>query len=186
MQRSIHDMPWRTPHETKATKAARIDRGVIRLTNVPTANDRAGIFSSPITDPTTGRPFLNNTLPQGRIDPVAAAITGLPNVVGDPSGPKTVDQWFNIAAFAAPAQFTFGNAGTGILVGPGYFNLDLGIHRNFPIRERLTLSYRAELFNSFNRANFGVPNSSIGNPQAGQISGTSAARIVQMALKLVF
>ena len=112
-----------------------------------------------------------------------------PNRLSDgnlPSGQRTINQWFNIAAFAAPAQFTFGNAGTGILVGPGYFNVDLGIHRNFPINERLTLSYRAELFNSFNRANFGVPNSAIGNPQAGQISGTSAARIIQMALKIVF
>jgi hypothetical protein len=42
------------------------------------------------------------------------------------------------------------------------------------------------LFNAFNRANFAVPNSVIGNPQAGQISGTSAARIIQMAVKVVF
>jgi hypothetical protein len=112
-----------------------------------------------------------------------------PNRISDgnlPSGERTINRWFNLAAFAAPAQFTFGNAGTGILVGPGYFNVDLGIHRNFPIKERLTLSYRAELFNAFNRANFGVPNSVIGNPQAGQISSTSAARIIQMAVKLIF
>jgi len=112
-----------------------------------------------------------------------------PNRLADgnlPSGQRTINRWFNIDAFAAPAQFTFGNAGTGILVGPGYFNVDLGIHRNFPVKERLTLSYRAELFNAFNRANFGAPNSVIGNPQAGQISGTSAARIIQMAVKLIF
>ena len=84
-----------------------------------------------------------------------------PNRIADgnlPSGQRTIDHWFNIAAFTAPAQYTFGNAGTGILVGPGYFNVDLGIHRNFPIRERLTLSYRCEMFNAFNRANFGLPN----------------------------
>ena len=112
-----------------------------------------------------------------------------PNRLSDgnlPTGQRTINQWFNVGAFAAPAQYTFGNSGTGVLVGPGYFNVDLGIHRNFPIRERFTLSYRCEMFNAFNRANFGLPNAAIGNAQAGQISGTGAARIVQMALKLVF
>ena len=71
-------------------------------------------------------------------------------------------------------------------MGPGYFNVDLGIHRNFPIRERVTLSVRGEMFNAFNRANFGTPNANIGNVQAGQISGTGPARVVQLAAKLVF
>jgi hypothetical protein len=48
------------------------------------------------------------------------------------------------------------------------------------------VSYRGEMFNSFNRANFSVPNSSIGSPSAGQISGTGPARVIQMALKVVF
>jgi hypothetical protein len=103
-----------------------------------------------------------------------------------PGSQRTINQWFNIAAFTAPAQYTFGNSGTGVLVGPGYFNVDVGIHRNFPIKERLMLSYRCEMFNAFNRANFGLPNAVIGSAQAGQISGTSAARILQMALKVVF
>jgi outer membrane receptor protein involved in Fe transport len=112
-----------------------------------------------------------------------------PNRVGDgnlASGQQTIDKWFNLAAFISPPQFSFGNSGTGILVGPGYFNVDLGIHRNFPIRERLAVSYRCEMFNSFNRANFNPPNASIGNAQAGQISGTGPARVLQMALKIIF
>ena len=74
-----------------------------------------------------------------------------------PSGQRTIDNWYNLAAFVPPAQFTFENAGTGILVGPGTFNVDLGIHRDFPSAERFTLSYRCEMFNAFNRANFGPP-----------------------------
>jgi hypothetical protein len=112
-----------------------------------------------------------------------------PNRIADgnlPTGRRTIDHWFDTAAFVAPSQYTFGNAGTGILVGPGFFNVDLGIHRNFPIRERYTVSYRGEMFNSFNRANFSVPNSSIGSPSAGQISGTGPARVIQMALKVIF
>ena len=42
------------------------------------------------------------------------------------------------------------------------------------------------MFNTFNHPNFGDPNAAIGNALAGQISGTSAARIMQMALKLTF
>jgi len=103
-----------------------------------------------------------------------------------PVGERTIDRWFDIAAFPSPAQFAFGNAGRGILEGPGYFNVDLGIHRNFKITERYELSFRWEMFNAFNRPNFDVPNANIGSSVAGQVSGTAPARVMQAALKLVF
>jgi len=112
-----------------------------------------------------------------------------PNRLADGNLPKdqrTIDRWFDLAAFANPAQFTFGNAGRGILVGPGNFNVDAGIHRQFALREGWRLTFRWEMFNAFNRANFGTPNAAIGNAQVGQISGTAPARIQQAALKLVF
>src|SRR5438477_1624887 len=58
-------------------EGTRITRGVTRITRVPTADERAGIFSAAVRDPLTGLPFANNTIPQGRIDPYAAAIIGL-------------------------------------------------------------------------------------------------------------
>jgi hypothetical protein len=73
-----------------------------------------------------------------------------------------------------------------VLAGPGYFNVDAGIHRNFRITERMKMSFRWELFNTFNRANFTNPNAQIGGSSAGVISGTQAARIMQAALKLTF
>ncbi len=103
-----------------------------------------------------------------------------------PVDQRSIDNWFNLAAFRSAAQYTFGNAGRGILVGPGNFNVDLGVHRNFSIRERFRLTYRWEMFNAFNRANFNDPNAVIGSVQAGQISGTAPARTMQMALKLIF
>lgn len=103
-----------------------------------------------------------------------------------PAGQRTIDRWFDIGAFVTPRQFTFGNSGTFVLEGPGYFNTDLGIHRNFRFTERTALSFRWELFNSFNRANFNNPNASIGTASAGQISGTLPARIMQIGLKLQF
>lgn len=103
-----------------------------------------------------------------------------------PVDERTIERWFDIGAFATPAQFNFGNAGRGILVGPGNFNVDAGVHRNFRFSEQWRLSFRWELFNAFNRANFGIPNATIGGPVVGQISGTSAARIMQLAMKLSF
>ena len=58
-------------------EGTRITRGVTRLTRVPTADERAGIFTSAVRDPLTGLPFANNQIPQNRIDPVAAAIIAL-------------------------------------------------------------------------------------------------------------
>ncbi len=58
-------------------EATRIARGVSRLTRVPTAAERAGVFSATVRDPLTGVAFDNNTIPAGRIDPYAAAILAL-------------------------------------------------------------------------------------------------------------
>jgi hypothetical protein len=115
--------------------------------------------------------------------------TQRPNRVGSgylPGGQQTIDQWFDPTAFVAPAQFTFGNSGTGILTGPSYFNVDLGLVRHFSIMERFGLDLRGEWFNAFNHANFNSPNASIGTAQAGVISSTFPARIIQLAAKVTF
>ena len=112
-----------------------------------------------------------------------------PNRITDGNLPKderTISRWYDVQAFAVPAQFTFGNSAKNVIEGPGYFNLDTGIHRNFNIGERYRLTYRWEMFNAFNRANFNNPNASTGSNNAGLISGTRSARIMQMALKLTF
>jgi len=127
---------------------------------------------------------VSNSL--GGISPAPAE---RPNLIGTPNLPsdqRTIDHWFSVAAFQIPTQFTFGNAGVGILEGPGYFNLDTGLHRTFPIRESLKLTFRWEMFNAFNHSNFQNPNASIGAATAGIISATYPSRVMQMALKLNF
>jgi hypothetical protein len=99
---------------------------------------------------------------------------------------RSIDRWFDLSAFSTPAQFTYGNSAQGILVGPSNFNVDLGVHRNFQFSDRWKASFRWEMFNAMNHPNFATPNASIGNPTAGQISSTAAARIMQLALKLNF
>jgi hypothetical protein len=108
-----------------------------------------------------------------------------PNVL--PAGQtRSIYDWFNVAAFSVPAQYTFGNSGNGIILGPGYFNVDLGVHREFPIKERMKLTFRWEMFNSFNHTNFNNPNATIGSAPAGTISSSLPARSMQFAMKLVF
>jgi len=139
----------------------------------------------------TGYSFnpTNSTSVSNSIGAPTLAPTERPNRLRDgnlPNDQQTIDRWFDPSAFAIPAQFTFGNSGRNVLEGPGYFNVDMGVHRNFQVRESVRLIYRWEMFNSLNRANFNNPNASIGNSTAGQISGTRPARIMQMALKLTF
>jgi hypothetical protein len=58
-------------------EGTRINRGVTRVTRVPTLAERAGTFTTAVRDPLTGQPFADNQIPASRIDPRAAAILGL-------------------------------------------------------------------------------------------------------------
>jgi hypothetical protein len=113
--------------------------------------------------------------------------SGRANVVGDWHVPNQGEnEWFNPAAFAAPAPFTFGNLGRNALFGPGTWNVDAGLFKNFKFFERFTLQFRGELFNLFNHPNLGTPNANISYPGAGQIVSFGDPRTVQFGLKLSF
>jgi Carboxypeptidase regulatory-like domain/TonB dependent receptor len=112
-----------------------------------------------------------------------------PNLVGDPnSGPHTVTQWFNTAAFAPQPANQIGNVGRNTMFGPPLRNLDFSLLKDFAPVERIKLQFRAEIFNILNHPNFGVPGNSLGNATFGVISDTANAlpRNIQFALKLIF
>ncbi|MCG3163646.1 MAG: hypothetical protein JMDDDDMK_05087 [Acidobacteria bacterium] len=114
-----------------------------------------------------------------------------PNLVGDPVLPeseRTLARWFNTSAFAAfnPAPQAFGNAGVGIMRGPGSVNFDFTFAKNFNVTERRYFQFRTELFNAFNRANFGPPNIARDSSGFGQILSAANARIIQFGLKFYF
>ena len=94
--------------------------------------------------------------------------------------------WFDTSVFSAPAPYTFGNAGPGLIYAPGLFVVNLNLTRKFNITERLALEFRAEAFNLFNRTNFDPPNSSFGSPSFGIITSAQPARVVQYAAKIQF
>ena len=111
-------------------------------------------------------------------------------------------QWFDPNAFVAPV-FTpqgvatanggfYGNVGRDTLTGPGLATWDFSLLKEMPIRERLKVQFRGEIFNLLNRANFNLPNAVVFTPSgvsptAGAITSTSTtARQVQLGLKLLW
>ncbi len=89
--------------------------------------------------------------------------TLFPDVVGDPkvSNPNHT-LWFNPAAFANPAPGTFGDAHRNTLIGPGFANANFSVAKEFPIRERIRLEIRADMFNVFNHINWANPDANVG------------------------
>src|SRR5688572_30233158 len=73
-----------------------------------------------------------------------------PNLLDNPtlpSGERTLSRWFDTGAFAAPAQFTFGNSPRSGLQGDGLQTIDLTLSKEFPVTERFKLDVRSEFYN---------------------------------------
>ena len=100
-----------------------------------------------------------------------------------------LDEYFNTACFTQPDAFTFGNESRTdpTLRSPGIANWDFAAVKNFPFGERMNLQFRGEIFNLFNRTQFGYPGQTQGNSSFGVITTTqNLPRLVQFALKLNF
>jgi hypothetical protein len=111
---------------------------------------------------------------------------GDPDLGSDRTRDEIVRQYFNTSAFVTNALGTFGNTGRNSLVGPGYANVDIGLHKNFPITSAVRLQFRAEAFNVFNRVNFENPNSDRSSANFGRILTAKLPRILQFALRASF
>lgn len=125
------------------------------------------------------------------LDPgLATATPGLATrpdrVASDITGPKTVQQWFNTNAFAAPAAGFFGNAAPGSIAGPGTIDFDMALYKDFKIGERQKFQFRGELFNIFNHSNFSGVSTSVGAGNFGAITGARDPRIAELALRYEF
>ena len=100
-------------------------------------------------------------------------VPGEPILVGNARWPNS---HYNINAFSVEPDYdgtpgaTIGTVGRNSLRGPGYFQLDLSGMKNFAITERVTMQFRADIFNIFNHPNFENPGGGICN---GLVSATS-------------
>ena len=85
-------------------------------------------------------------------------------------GPGTT--WFDTSAFGVVNDINrFGTSPFYLLHGPGMFNVNLSLARNFKLTEKFNLQFRAQAINFTNTAHFSNPNGDINSSAFGQVSG---------------
>jgi len=162
----------------------------------------SAIYDLPFTGRTLTRGWQVATVVQAQSgNPVnivtsTAALNGLPNTVRpDLVGPVEIvgspDQWFDPSAFAAVNRF--GNLGRNAVTGPAFHNTDLSVVKNTRIGEGAALQLRLDVFDLFNRPNFGPPGNIVGSPTFGKITRTrlptgeaGSSRQMQLVARLSF
>lgn len=103
-----------------------------------------------------------------------------------PASERAVERWFDTTAFQDPVFGRYGNAGDGILRGPGAVNWDLSIFKNTKITESKNIQFRFEMFNAFNNVNLNNPSTNTGDSRFGRVTGAATAREIQVGLKFLF
>lgn len=115
--------------------------------------------------------------------------TQRPNLIADPTlsvAQRGTARFFNTAAFSVAPQFTLGTSSRNPVRGASYHNADLAFIKRIPLRERLNLELRAEVFNLTNTPPLNAPNVVLGTPGFGTITAAGDPRVMQGALKLIF
>ncbi|MEN6535888.1 MAG: TonB-dependent receptor [Bryobacteraceae bacterium] len=128
------------------------------------------------------------------ISVTASAPTGggsWPNVIGDPNDvdDQSINKWFNTSAFTTISPWTMGNAPRNLprTRTDSLYNWDFSTIKYIPIKERVTLEFRAEFFNFTNSVTFGTPGTSVGSSTFGIISSqANSPRAIQFGIKLKY
>ncbi|MCH8017500.1 MAG: hypothetical protein IH917_12835 [Acidobacteria bacterium] len=101
--------------------------------------------------------------------------------------------YYDVNAFERGPEGFYGNVGRNTLIAPGIATFDFGVTKKWALSEGVDLQFKTEIFNIFNRANFGAPRMQIFggrstlDPTAGIITKTTTtSRQIQFALKIVF
>jgi hypothetical protein len=102
---------------------------------------------------------------------------------------RSIDYYLNKNAFAVQPPFTLRTVSARLadVRAPGINNWDLSAIKDFKAFERMTVQFRAEFFNAFNRTQFGMPNTSITSATFGQITSQyNIPRQIQFGLKIMY
>jgi hypothetical protein len=106
--------------------------------------------------------------------------------------------WFNPAAFASPANGSYGNFRRNSIYGPGVDNWNMSLFKNFNFTENTRIQLRFEAYNVFNHTQWGTINNGLSAPTAGtpfsganagssgQITSTRDPRLLQLGGKFYF
>ena len=150
-----------------------------------------------INDMNSGLPFNIIYSPTG-VQSVSTILNQRPNQIGPAVLPRskrvktaTSITLLNPASFSLPAfNQPYGNVGRNSVRMDPFYQLDLGLHKQFPIfREDVKFDFRAEAFNLLNKVNYeGPANETVGNSAFGVATSSAAfpARILQFAGKIIF
>ena len=144
----------------------------------------------PVTLSTDGDNSLQGSSPNGVNNRYLDVpdFTGQPLNIANPHNNSGL-QYFNPSAFTDNAIGTPGDAPRRYFSGPGAFNTDLVLGRNFQISEAKVLQFRLESFNVFNHTEFFGPiavNGDVDSPLFGHVVNAAPPRLVQIALKFAF
>jgi hypothetical protein len=132
----------------------------------------------------SGYPFTATASSAGLNAPFSGQFA---DCVSPPNQTGNIYQWYDRSSFAIPAAGRFGTCGTNNLTGPGFFNVNLGVNREFRLSERFTLSFRGDMFNTANTPHHVLANTSVNTStfmQAVGILNTGLDGIEQRAARL--
>jgi hypothetical protein len=96
-----------------------------------------------------------------------------------------IGEWFNTAAFAAPAG-VFGTAGRNTIIGPGTVQIDMALAKNIQLKEMQGMELRLSATNVFNTVHFTTIDAAFGSPTFGQVTGAGAMRKAQLTARYRF
>jgi hypothetical protein len=126
---------------------------------------------------TTGRDIAGTGIAAQRVN----------QVLDDPYGDKSLNNFLNPAAFAYPAAGTLGDHRNASIEGPGFWTVDLAVSRLITVASSQSLELRIEAFNLFNNFNYGLPNANLDAGTFGRITAQSGEmRVLQFGLKYGF
>ena len=118
-----------------------------------------------------------------------AVYTGNNTNIGTVTRTATGVEFFSAeekALFKTPAPGEVGSE-RNMFTGPGFFQFDLGLFKNFKLDDRRRLELRMEVFNLFDTVNFSQPNANLSSATFGQITGTRIPpRTIQFGAKMYF
>jgi hypothetical protein len=95
----------------------------------------------------------------------------------------SLDQYYDKSAFAPINTPRFGSTGRNVLRGPGVINNDLSLFRDFPITERLKMTFKAEAFNITNTPHFAAPDANVNDSAFMTISSTAGGLADQRSIR---
>ena len=156
---------------------------------------------------------VRNALGGWQLSGIFRANTGLPVTVSQTSsipgqrgeyvggGPVKLDNYRDTLQYLNPAVFTLipvssasgapirpGNVGRGSIREPGMWNLDFSLAKAFaiPLREKMRLQFRADMFNALNHTNLSGLRTSRNDVFFGRLLGTRGSRLMQVGAVLNF